>query len=106
LITAYEISSPRVLYTEFLLFLNSFQLLFEICSQLNLFMASSFDRWEKDPFFNAAEEVQESADRFTHLLEFSSIFVPICDLCCAEEEVYYFRDGSRTLLNLSLFLLY
>ncbi|KAL2346463.1 hypothetical protein Fmac_000463 [Flemingia macrophylla] len=26
-------------------------------------MASSFDRWEKDPFFNAAEEVQESADR-------------------------------------------
>ncbi|XP_061354266.1 uncharacterized protein LOC133298895 [Gastrolobium bilobum] len=26
-------------------------------------MASSFDRWEKDPFFGAAEEVQESADR-------------------------------------------
>ncbi|KAJ1385463.1 Syntaxin 6, N-terminal [Sesbania bispinosa] len=26
-------------------------------------MASSFDRWEQDPFFNAAEEVQESADR-------------------------------------------
>ncbi|KAI5393243.1 hypothetical protein KIW84_060385 [Lathyrus oleraceus] len=26
-------------------------------------MATSFDRWEKDPFFNAAEEVQESADR-------------------------------------------
>ncbi|XP_061355679.1 uncharacterized protein LOC133300184 [Gastrolobium bilobum] len=26
-------------------------------------MASSFDRWKKDPFFNAAEEVQESADR-------------------------------------------
>ncbi|KAL2318479.1 hypothetical protein Fmac_032355 [Flemingia macrophylla] len=26
-------------------------------------MASNFDRWEKDPFFNAAEEVQESADR-------------------------------------------
>ncbi|CAJ1973449.1 unnamed protein product [Sphenostylis stenocarpa] len=26
-------------------------------------MASSFDRWEKDPFFKAAEEVQESADR-------------------------------------------
>ncbi|KAE9609371.1 hypothetical protein Lalb_Chr08g0245491 [Lupinus albus] len=26
-------------------------------------MASSFDRWEKDPFFNAAEEVQESSDR-------------------------------------------
>lgn len=26
-------------------------------------MASSFDRWEKDPFFTAAEEVQESADR-------------------------------------------
>ncbi|KAL8165984.1 hypothetical protein V2J09_007483 [Rumex salicifolius] len=26
-------------------------------------MAANFDRWEKDPFFNAAEEVQESADR-------------------------------------------
>ncbi|XP_050212340.1 uncharacterized protein LOC126662895 isoform X2 [Mercurialis annua] len=26
-------------------------------------MASSFDRWERDPFFSAAEEVQESADR-------------------------------------------
>lgn len=26
-------------------------------------MASEFDRWEKDPFFSAAEEVQESADR-------------------------------------------
>lgn len=26
-------------------------------------MASSFDRWEKDPFFSAAEQVQESADR-------------------------------------------
>uniref|UniRef100_A0ACD5XD99 Uncharacterized protein n=1 Tax=Avena sativa TaxID=4498 RepID=A0ACD5XD99_AVESA len=26
-------------------------------------MATSFDRWEKDPFFLAAEEVQESADR-------------------------------------------
>ncbi|CAL0323810.1 unnamed protein product [Lupinus luteus] len=26
-------------------------------------MASSFDRWEKDPFFIAAEEIQESADR-------------------------------------------
>lgn len=27
-------------------------------------MATSFDRWEKDPFFSAAEEVQESADRY------------------------------------------
>lgn len=26
-------------------------------------MTSQFDRWEKDPFFPAAEEVQESADR-------------------------------------------
>ncbi|KAK4779307.1 hypothetical protein SAY86_006835 [Trapa natans] len=26
-------------------------------------MASIFDRWENDPFFSAAEEVQESADR-------------------------------------------
>ncbi|CAN4092615.1 unnamed protein product [Withania somnifera] len=26
-------------------------------------MASHFDRWKKDPFFSAAEEVQESADR-------------------------------------------
>lgn len=27
-------------------------------------MASNFEQWEKDPFFPAAEEVQESADRF------------------------------------------
>lgn len=27
-------------------------------------MATCFDRWEKDPFFPAAEEVQESADRY------------------------------------------
>lgn len=26
-------------------------------------MATCFDRWEKDPFFLAAEEVQESTDR-------------------------------------------
>ncbi|XAR48403.1 hypothetical protein NMG60_11031222 [Bertholletia excelsa] len=26
-------------------------------------MAKNFDRWEKDPFFSVAEEVQESADR-------------------------------------------
>ncbi|KAJ0963444.1 hypothetical protein J5N97_028566 [Dioscorea zingiberensis] len=26
-------------------------------------MSTCFDRWEKDPFFSAAEEVQESADR-------------------------------------------
>ena len=30
-------------------------------------MASSFDRWEKDPYFSAAEEVQESADRYLFL---------------------------------------
>lgn len=31
-------------------------------------MASSFDRWEKDPFFSAAEEVQDSADRWVFCL--------------------------------------
>jgi hypothetical protein len=35
-------------------------------------MATSFDRWEKDPFFLAAEEVQESADRCVALF-----FLPI-----------------------------
>lgn len=30
-------------------------------------MATHFDRWEKDPFFSAAEEVQESADRMESL---------------------------------------
>ncbi|KAF3542205.1 hypothetical protein DY000_02008755, partial [Brassica cretica] len=29
-------------------------------------MTTSLDRWEKDPFFAAAEEVQESADRFPY----------------------------------------
>lgn len=35
-------------------------------------MASSFDRWEKDPFFSAAEEVQESADRYILLPRYFS----------------------------------
>lgn len=50
-------------------------------------MTTSLDRWEKDPFFAAAEEVQESADRF-RLSFFSrtltlSLFVMQCRfLCC------------------------
>lgn len=35
----------------------------KLLSQFVFEMASSFDRWEKDPFFSVAEEVQESADR-------------------------------------------
>lgn len=31
-------------------------------------MATAFDRWEKDPFFYAAEEVQESTDRYRFFL--------------------------------------
>jgi len=31
-------------------------------------MATCFDRWEKDPFFPAAEEVQESCDRYQIVL--------------------------------------
>jgi len=38
-------------------------------------MASSFDRWEKDPFFNAAEEVQESADRYLSFFQLGFPFV-------------------------------
>ena len=36
-------------------------------------MTTSLDRWEKDPFFAAAEEVQESADRFRLSFFFSHI---------------------------------
>lgn len=36
-------------------------------------MTSQFDRWEKDPFFPAAEEVQESADRYTYIYIHSCI---------------------------------
>lgn len=35
-------------------------------------MTSTFDRWEKDPFFSAAEDVQESSDRC--IQEHSHIF--------------------------------
>lgn len=31
-------------------------------------MASNLDQWEKDPFFSAAEEVQDSADRYYYQL--------------------------------------
>lgn len=39
-------------------------------------MASAFDRWEKDPFFYAAEEVQESADRYQISLGIQFCSVP------------------------------
>jgi hypothetical protein len=39
-------------------------------------MATSFDRWEKDPFFRAAEEVQESADRCVALPSMPSSVSP------------------------------
>ena len=35
-------------------------------------MATCFERWEKDPFFPAAEEVQESCDRY-HIVLFLGI---------------------------------
>ena len=47
-------------------------------------MASHFDRWEKDPFFSAAEEVQESADRYTLIARLGfglSILYALFDLC-------------------------
>lgn len=36
-----------------------------------MMVANSFDLWQKDAFFSAAEEVQESADAY--VLHFSSI---------------------------------
>ena len=50
---------------------------------------STFERWEKDPLFSAAEEVQESADRFgdsfqsisANFLSSSGIFV-VCFCVC------------------------
>lgn len=35
-------------------------------------MAASFRQWEKDPFFSAADEVQESADRYRIFRRFLS----------------------------------
>uniref|UniRef100_A0A0D9XIR6 Syntaxin 6/10/61 N-terminal domain-containing protein n=1 Tax=Leersia perrieri TaxID=77586 RepID=A0A0D9XIR6_9ORYZ len=49
-------------------------------------MATSFDRWEKDPFFPAAEEVQESADRIEGLVV----------LVCARMESVYRRCLQET----------
>lgn len=46
-------------------------------------MATSFDRWEKDPFFPAAEEVQESADRCAA----SFLFLPF--LRCASGFLFW-----------------
>lgn len=43
-------------------------------------MTSQFDRWEKDPFFPAAEQVQESADRYTYIHSYIfHNFLMICD---------------------------
>ena len=47
-------------------------------------MASHFDRWEKDPFFSAAEEVQESADRYNLMARLGfglSILYALFDIC-------------------------
>lgn len=38
-------------------------------------MGSSFNGWEKDPFFSAADEVQESADRFGFPFSVCAIFL-------------------------------
>lgn len=45
-------NSPKIIFLQFW-FLPSFSR-----------MASNLDEWEKDPFFSAAEEVQDSADRY------------------------------------------
>lgn len=60
-------------------------------------MASSFDRWEKDPFFSAAEEVQESADRYQFFL-LSSIcfyfFLLIFYTIYLSSKKIFMRNGS------------
>lgn len=38
-------------------------------------MAASFRQWEKDPFFSAADEVQESADRYRIFRRFLFFFL-------------------------------
>lgn len=37
-----------------------------------MMVANSFDLWQKDSFFSAAEEVQESADMYGHFSIFMS----------------------------------
>jgi len=51
-------------------------------------MATSFDRWEKDPFFNAAEEVQESSDRY---LSFLQLGFPFVFLCLIQSLILFFQ---------------
>lgn len=41
-------------------------------------MASQFDRWEKDPFFSAAEEVQESTDRYKKTSYYLYKYIYVC----------------------------
>jgi len=39
-----------------------------------MMVANSFDLWQKDSFFSAAEEVQESADAYVSLFIFFFFF--------------------------------
>ena len=48
-----------------------------------MMVANSFDLWQKDVFFSAAEEVQESADAY--VLHFSSIHA-LHSVCSSVQE--------------------
>ncbi|KAI9098926.1 hypothetical protein K1719_024693 [Acacia pycnantha] len=50
-------------FDEFLKRLEEEMMKIDVFKPPCFLMVSSFDRWEKDPFFTAAEEVQGSADR-------------------------------------------
>lgn len=40
-----------------------------------MMVANTFEMWQKDAFFSAAEEVQESADLYVPALLFFSFFI-------------------------------
>lgn len=63
-------------------------------------MASNFDRWEKDPFFSAAEEVQESADRYTHGLFARLGFINLL-ISQFRYSILFIRRSGRTFRRVS-----
>lgn len=68
-------------------------------------MASSFDRWEKDPFFSAAEEVQESADRYCCSSLLFSFRISYAVFCILDIEKVLERRNVVVALTFSFYMM-
>lgn len=64
-----------------------------------MMVANSFDLWQKDTFFTAAEEVQHSADMYVYLFLFLCFMIWVYfDSCCFFEFDWYFLVVWMTFL--------